>query len=487
MKKILAVLLTLILAVSAFTGSVVSADEEPVELKMIMLHVVGNLTDAEAVEAEINEYIKPLINATVDIEWVDLGDFVNQITIRLASQEAIDILPCFGTQMSTFYSSESVQALDDLLDQYGKGIIDAVGEEYMKAGQIDGVQYFIPTIAAFANQPALIYRTDIVEELGIDMSSVKTLEDLTPIFEQIYAAHPEMKMLCANTVVGAETQLREWYWDGLGDEYGVLEDPVNSTTVTNVFESEKYKDYCNLMHDWYQKGYIQPDASTNTDSLTDLLKTGIYFGTIGKDYPGNVEEKFGVMSTGYPFAAIPLGDPISTTNRVTDNVMTIPVFAKNPEKAMQFLELLYTDATLQNYICYGIEGQDYRVVDGVADYLEGEFIMTAKYVSKYYVGNHMLAYNSAEEPAGIHETLLAFNADAPKSLALGFSYNSSDVSNELVALANVSAKYRRGLELGSLDPETDLPKFLDELKAAGIDTVIQAKQEQLDNWLAAQE
>ena len=291
-----------------------------------------------------------------------------------------------------------------------------------------------------------------------------------------------MTLIAANSV--DESQLREWAWDGLGDEYGVLMDPLNSTTVVDVFETEEYMNYCKLMREWYEAGYIMTDAATNTDSLSTIFETGMYFGTIGKDYPGNVEEKFAMSA--YPFASIPLADPISTTNFVTDNAITIPVSAANPEKAMEFIELLYTDATLQNYMCYGLEGQDYRVVDGVADYLEGEFIMTAKYVSKYYVGNHLLAYNAVGEPAGIHEILLDYNANAPKSIALGFSYDSADVSNELVALANVCAKYRRGLEAGSLDPEVDLPKFIDELKAAGIDDVIAEKQAQLDAWYAAQ-
>lgn len=36
-----------------------------------------------------------------------------------------------------------------------------------------------------------------------------------------------------------------------------------------------------------------------------------------------------------------------------------------------------------------------------------------------------------------------------------------------------------------LDPETTIPKFLDELKAAGADTIIAEKQRQLDDWLEA--
>lgn len=52
-------------------------------------------------------------------------------------------------------------------------------------------------------------------------------------------------------------------------------------------------------------------------------------------------------------------------------------------------------------------------------------------------------------------------------------------------MPNVTAKYGPALQCGSLDPETTIPKFLDELKAAGADTIIAEKQRQLDDWLEA--
>ena len=58
--------------------------------------------------------------------------------------------------------------------------------------------------------------------------------------------------------------------------------------------------------------------------------------------------------------------------------------------------------------------------------------------------------------------------------------------NEITACQNVKSKYANGLELGALDPNEALPKFIDELKAAGIDTIVKEKQAQLDAWLAAQ-
>ena len=38
---------------------------------------------------------------------------------------------------------------------------------------------------------------------------------------------------------------------------------------------------------------------------------------------------------------------------------------------------------------------------------------------------------------------------------------------------------------GAIDPEENIPKYIDELKAAGIDEIIAEKQKQLDAFLAA--
>ena len=70
-----------------------------------------NLEDAEKVETAINEYIEPKINATVDIEWLDMGDFQNQLNLKITSGEEIDILPVFGTQLSTLYSQEALSLI----------------------------------------------------------------------------------------------------------------------------------------------------------------------------------------------------------------------------------------------------------------------------------------------------------------------------------------------------------------------------------------
>lgn len=461
-------------------GEEAGGNEETVDLNMVMISMGLNLEDAGKVQDAINEYIEPLIHATVNIEWLDMGDYVNQMNIKLTGGEVIDVMPTFGAMTSMWYAQDALMPMDELLEQYGQGVMEAVGENYMVAGYINGQLYAIPCVQPFAQTHSLMYRKDLAEQYELDMEGVKSLEDLPPIFEKLHAEDPNMTMLVSNNP--SDPMLTNWAWDGLGDEYGVILDAENSTEVVNLFETEEYKNLVELMHEWYVAGYVQTDASTTTENMGALLSTGTSFGVIGFSYPGEVEEQSTIC--GYELAEIELVPALATTNTISSAVMTIPSTSAYPEKAMEFINLMYTDETLTNLVYYGIEGTNYQVIsDGVVDYVDGEDMMTAKYVNKFKIGNQLIGYREKTDPEGINEVVEKFNDEAVVSKAAGFSYDSASVANQLAALETVAAKYRRGLECGSLDPATELPKFIEELKGAGIDDVIAAKQEQLNAWL----
>ena len=70
------------------------------------------------------------------------------------------------------------------------------------------------------------------------------------------------------------------------------------------------------------------------------------------------------------------------------------------------------------------------------------------------------------------------------SNALGFNFDSTPVYDQYTAVAAVVAEYRDALRYGLVDVDEYLPKFQEELKAAGIDEVIAEEQRQYDEFLA---
>jgi len=68
---------------------------------------------------------------------------------------------------------------------------------------------------------------------------------------------------------------------------------------------------------------------------------------------------------------------------------------------------------------------------------------------------------------------------------MGFTFDNSRLKSQYTAVANVIEQYLPGLVCGSVDPEVDIPEFIERLNDAGMQDIIAGKQEQLDAWVEA--
>ena len=99
-------------------------------------------------------------------------------------------------------------------------------------------------------------------------------------------------------------------------------------------------------------------------------------------------------------------------------------------------------------------------------------------------------WNDGTKDADYWELLKHHNDWAFYPKSYGFMWDSSDYSTEITALTNAYETYRATLETGSegaANVESTLEALNNALYAAGLEDVMAAKQEQLDEWLAANE
>ena len=149
---------------------------------------------------------------------------------------------------------------------------------------------------------------------------------------------------------------------------------------------------------------------------------------------------------------------------------------------MQLWNLMYTDKELADIISFGIEGRDFEYTDDNRDAVR--LIKNSTYGPILWTWpNQTIASAYEGVDKDIWTVNKQFRDSASISPALGFKFDSSGVMNEITACNNVIAKYETGLRWGELDPAEALPKFNEELYAAGLQTIIDAKQEQLDTFL----
>lgn len=436
----------------------------------------------EAVEAALTELARETVDCTVDLNILEWGVYSEQTNLMLSSGEDVDILFNLGTVQT---SANSGQILDiaEMAPIYAPEAMEMM-EQYVKACYVGDALYGFPSYHEFALGTGLVCRTDILEELGTDVASIKTWEDVDGLLEQVKEAHPELDVLVPSEV--GSGMLKDAFagtFDILqANIAGVYADGSQGLTAYNIYASDEFMDVAKLAYDWNQKGYYIADSTTLTDTRQTFLKAGSCFGYVGPIHPGTRTQES--INAGCDVTVIPITDRVTGTSNVAGFQYTIPTGSDAPEKALAVLNMIYTNHAAQNLLHYGIEGTDYvEVRDGVAGYPEGVDGTTVGWTNETWLtGNGSIGLAWETDPDDIWAQYEEFNNNATFSPAYGFTFDSANVKTEITAVQNVLDKYTAMIYSGMADPEEAVAQFNSELEAAGMQNIVDEMQSQLDAW-----
>ena len=499
-KRILAAMLTLSMVVSMTAcgnseagGSKDSAKnngngDEPYTVTMVLNG--STQPDEERIEQKINEILEPELNANLDIVVLPWASASQQLQLMLSGDEKIDVFYTQATNAVQYMNAGQIIDMSELIDKYGTNIKQIYGEDIAKINQIEGFVYGVPNQIERGSIPAVFMRKDLVEKYNIDTTQIKEPKDLESVFETVKAGEPDMTMLYS--INDGDTPVtRLFRGDNLSDNnyLGVLMDQTNSTKLENFFATDWFKDTTTMLYNWYQKGYISQDAGTNTENWRTVCKAGNLFSLFFSYHPGTPVEF--ESSTGYDFEIVPFyNEPIINSSSYNGVTFSIAQNSENPEKTMEVLDYIYGSSEIMNLLNWGEQDKDYVIEDadnGIINFPEGITSDNAGYNLNlgWELPNQFIAYKWTGSDPQLWEKMEEFNGSAKSSKAVGFLFDSSNYSSEIAALSNIVKQYSGALYSGSGDPDELIPELLEALDDAGINEVIQAKQEQLDAFLAA--
>ncbi|WP_337102589.1 ABC transporter substrate-binding protein [Paenibacillus sp. YIM B09110] len=458
-------------------------NEAPYELTMAYFTFGAVPQDLLLIQDEVNKIAQQKINVTVKLLPISFSAWTNQVNLMLTSNEKLDLMPLFGTSYANMVAKGQLIELDDLLKNQDNGILEVLGPDYANAAIINGKTYAVPSIRDFAASYGFLMRKDIADKQKIDINGIKTLDDLEAVLKTLKDNEPGISPLAVGS--GGSPIASYSTRDSLGDDMGVLLNNGQDLKVVNWYETQEYADLLKRMRNWYQAGYIPKDAITIKESSADLIRASKAAGYLVPMKPGLSAQETRVSAT--EMIVSEMLPAVAKTSTVTNIMWGIAPNSKNPEKAMEFLNLMYTDKEIVNLLDWGIEGKHFtKVSDNVIDYPEGVNAGNVSYTGAGWLfGNQFLSYTFNGDDPDQWNKLKEFNDNAIKSKALGFTFDSSSVKTEVAAVTNVVVQYRMALENGVLDPDIALPEFISKMKDAGIDKIIAEKQKQLDAWVAA--
>lgn len=466
--------------------SATTDDSKPYEVNFAYLNIGGAPT--QEVKDAVNELAMKELGMTVNLVPISFSDYFTKLPLMLASGDPLDVTFVFSQDFPTFINAQYLVNAADYADET-KDIYELFGED-AGVGQIGDFLVGFPTAKELTSPTGLVVRKDIFDELGYSVDDFDvTAEDtsgydkITELFADVKAAHPDMIPYDGTFSMGMQVFS---YVDPLGDSgYGVLENKGQTTKVTNWYESDQYRELAEVNREWFTKGYTSQDVAVNLDEGQVKMKAGNTFSFMTFTKPDTKPEK--ASQTGYEVEVIPLsGYGPKSTSGSTAGLLSVVNNAKDKSKAFEFLNWAYTSGEFNDLVNFGVEGVDWVETEpGVAGYPEGKDPSSVGYHNGagFILPNQFAGHVWSGSPANLGELYAEANAEGIPSKAYGFLFDGTSVSAELAQLNAVYEQYKKQISFGVLDPDAGLEEFNAAMYAAGLQTVMDEKQRQLDEWL----
>ncbi|HJO92063.1 MAG TPA: ABC transporter substrate-binding protein [Victivallales bacterium] len=441
--------------------------------------------DLKMVEKKANEYLRKKIGAVLDITMIDPGEYNKKLNIIEISGGKFDL--CFTAAWTNNYVRNAARGafypLNKLLDKYGQGIKKSVNPYFLNGAKIDGELYAIPTNKEIGLQIRYLFNDNFLSKSGFSLKSFKplagvdTLKSLMPYFAYIKKNHPGIIPFGIDNHSSFITN-KYTFLNGNSFFPGAVKLEKGNYKVVDQLDSKTYKEYYKVLHEMYQKEYIQGGAPQLANSQS-LMLTGKTAVETGQYQP--CADNLWSSEYGYKVVSLPKFKPVITNVMVEGAMIAISINAKRPDIDMKFLNLLNTDKYLRNLLQYGIKGVHYKKIGpNRIKYLPAHksYIMYS-----FTLGNLFNTYLLPKDASDKWEQFEKFNASATPSQILGFHFDPTPVSSQFAAMTNVVQQYQSGLFTGQMDYKTYLPKFIKALKDAGMKKLLAEEQKQLNEWV----
>lgn len=495
--------------------------EPALEQKTIQLMITGagKQANSDKVWAAFNEQLQQYVpNTTVEFIDVPFEEYSEKFSQVLASGEGVDLAwTGWLINKPQNIADGNLMPLDDLLAEYGQGIVDILGENVVEIHRNadDGKLYYLPSWQGLVgDRRGWLVVTEIAELAGdtwIEDTEAalnkwrNNYSEGTEAFQAVLdqatkylAAAKEAGKLGAGINTG-----RVFGWSmyngtrsnpGVGgSEIGIpFED--NTFTVIDGVASEHYKLYAKTMADWYKEGYIRSDImSVDTSTLTmpkngEITDTTYVFSC--DPYLTEADQEAAIADAGMDMTYLPIEENAYLILG-GDTSYAIPYCADEPERAMMVLNAIYSQPDLYNTLIYGIEGEDYtKNADGTitTSYVGASPTADDSYgIQRWIIGSCKNALiNNGTDP-NYYADLEALEATAQVNPFLNFTFDRTNVEGICASILNVYYEYGPQLDNGVAGDNWEelYNNYMAARKDAGIEELVTEFQNQLNAYIEA--
>lgn len=457
--------------------------------------------DMAEVEAAANAILVPEIGAQVKFHPLTFTDAPTKGQLILNSGDPCDVMSLSQfNPFTTAVATGGLADITDLLPEYAPTVWGNFPEEAWNAVKKNGRIYGAPVFLGGTARAAFWVRGDLTDKYNFDWQNATDLMDWESFFDAVLEGEggEVIPLISSDPYWGRQWWPAYYGYDPISESIGApgsrglvgvkVDDP--NTQVVAVPFTEEYRQAVELARRWYEKGYFLKTPPIDSEMIA--LRAQLKFAAFEVPFGGNWSTK-AMAANEWNGVTIHTAffqeRMIVTTGNIIGSVYGVCAVSQHPVEAVKFIEEMNTNVELLNLFNYGIEGKHWVWVDEankIVGYPEGVDGNSVGWNPNTYwqFGDKRLVYLTTPDDIGVLERDAAVLQDAIISPLMGFVPDLTPIQNELAQLATVAKQYCDPLDKGLIDVETGLPECQNQIKAAGIDTIIAELQRQIDAWKA---
>ena len=467
MKKIIALLLAVLMVATLFVGCA-SGKDDVVTLKWVAVGS-GMPTNYDAWKDNLNAYLEEKIGVHLEMEIVSWGDWDQRRNLIVSTGEDYDIM---FTNNGTYANDVNMGAFADiteLVKTAAPDLVKFIPEDYWDACKIDGKLYAVPTYKDSSATQYFVWDKAKVEASFPEYADAHTLADLDEGIRQVSADNNEPIFYLSKGGFDLIPRLYDDLGAGLPALGVSYED--GTVTVVPVLEQEDVKAELDIVRSWYEAGVINSDAAILAENPA---YRPMY---VAQGWPMAAVTTWG-PGMGVEAIAIQYGDTVLSNSTVQGSMNCISAACKNPEKALELLQLVNTDSYVRDALFYGLEGDNFTYTeDGKVHKNNNNWTMAG-----YTQGTFFIVSLLDTDTANQWDEVKALNEQAKPSPALGFNFNTANVADQLAACKAIWEENKAQLMTGTADPNVLIPSIMEQMRAAGFDEIVTEAQAQINAW-----
>lgn len=514
MKKIVSLFLAALLVLGVLAGcngSSANSNYTDDESKTVTLKIAfpnAKQRDTDKVVAAINEKLKDYLPNT-EIELMMEPDMETKWSLWMSTKKTMDLAHSgFINNLEDEVRKDSFCALNDLIDEYAPTLKE-LKEKYWYSydcATVGGELYAVPNTQAYTKdalaidiwkegKPYFDTKAIYTEAITNDKTTEKFWQLLDDGIQKALTAGVDCTELFTKDVY-IIAQKGYNFVGGAGSN--LCYDNSDDAKIIDFYTTDEFKIFCQYMKKWADQGLISEEI------LTGQWQSKLY---VRQTFSYGLDKETGTISLitentdEIVRVCITNTDDFKLVRKVGENYTywSIPFTAKNPVRAIKFLDLLNSKegAEIVNMLAYGIEGEHYEFTDKEKGEIKAyEYLGQGDAGSSYGIPcwevSNMLEgmYTVAPYDSDMWDWARDYYTNKlntlEKHILYDFDFDTEPVKANLSKILKNNAEYIPSIYCGLSDKsETLYNELVEKNKQANFTDVMEEIQSQVDEFLSS--